>query len=1123
MNLTAVFLFIACIGLKANGFSQSIHLSERNAKLEKVFKKISRQTGYTFVYTESVLKKSKEVNIVVQSGTLEQVLQTCFSDQPLTYTIFNKMVVIKERPAPRQKDKPEIAEPELVFLEIKGKITDDKGAPLQGASIIVKGKNYGVQSDAGGNFSINAEPGALLVISYIGFQTTEIKINNQSFISVKLNPSEENAVKEVVITALGIKKEKKALGYAVTEVKGDELTEARSVNIGNSLAGKVAGLNISTPASGANGATRITIRGNGSISGNNQPLIVVDGTPINNDAGTLGPIVSTLHGDFQGYDKGDGISSLNPDEIESISVLKGATAAALYGSRASNGAILVTTKSAKAGKGIGVEAGFNATSESLLINDLGYQKEYGHGTGGVKPTTVAQAKAGRFSWGGKIDGTDAMFYDGVTRPYVAQKNNYNDFYNTGRSLISTVALTGASESIKYRFSYSNLDYKGILPTNTTKRNNFALNLNSNLSKYLSLLVNVKYIKEKNHNRPRVNGESGSTTFGILALPSTIPLSVLRDHKYDANGYDNTWNDNLFTVNPYYGVEDFKEDDDKNRLIGAIEPKLQITDWLYVKARFGMDYFNYNEQEIIPYGFAAQLRGGLTQRKRTFGEYNTDVMLSVNRPVTKNINFNAIVGTNFMKQITDGTDFFASNSFNIPFFYDISNIDPASRSYSQAHIEKRINSVYGTAEVSYKSFLYLNGGARNDWFSTLSAGKNSILYPSVGISFIASDALRLPHVINFLKLRGAWAQAGGDTDPYNLSLNYGLNGSNLGMPLGQINTTNVPNANLQPLTSTTSEFGFETRLLNNRINIDFTAYTRKTTNDIVAATISQASGYNTALFNVGAVSNKGIELLLGGTPVKSKDFSWDASFNMGYNVSKVISLYGNLTTLRMDQGRYGTAFIDQIVGKPYGQLTGFDYKRDTKGNIVYSATGAPQKGDLVDFGSGVSPYQLGFSNTFRYKNFSLSTLIDGRFGGYIYSGTKSFAYRFGLAKETVAGRESGIVGAGVNEAGGTNAVSSTAQNFWGSVHSNIASLMVFKSDFIKLRQVVLDYSFPAAKLSKLHIKGITVGLVARNIAILMKKTGSLDPESNFNNGNAQGLEFGSAPTTRNIGVNLNVKF
>ena len=1020
----------------------------------------------------------------------------------------------------------------LVFLntafaqsqKVSGVVMGDDGLPLIGASIYMKSAiNNAATTDNKGAFSINVPATATLVVSYIGYKTQEYQLKGETA-GIKIVLASGNAsLSEVVVTALGIKKEKKSLGYAVTEVKGGELSEARSVNIANGLEGKVAGLNISPPATGANGSTRITIRGSGSISQDNQPLIVVDGVPISNDATKLGPIVSWSKGDPQGYDKGDGISQLNPDDIESISVLKGATAAALYGSRASNGAILVTSKSAKAGQGIGVELGFNASMEDLLIPNLGYQTQYGHGTGGVKPLTVAQAKAGRFSWGGKYDGSDAMFYDGVLRPYVIQDNNYANFYKTGSSLTSNVALTGSTESTRYRLSYSNLNYDGILPTNTTSRNNFSLNLTTNQGKKLSIAVNAKYISEKTHNRPRVLGEGGSSTFAILALPQDIPLSLLREKKYTANGFDNPWNDNLFTINPYFGVEDFKEDDKKNSIIGSIEPKYQITSWLYAKARFGLNYFNYAESEIIPYGTAYQVRGGLTLHNRTYNEQNTEFTLGANKNITKDLNINGLLGSNFMKMAVDGNDFTANNTFNIPFFYNVSNVDPVNRTYNTSVYEKRINSVFGTVELSYKSFLYLNGAVRNDWFSTLASDKNSILYPSVGASFVLSEAVKLPEVFNYFKVRAAWAQAGGDTDPYNLSLNYALNGANLGAPIGQINNATIPNKNLQPLTSTTSEIGIETRMFNDRFNLDVTLYDRQTKNDIVAATVSLGSGYTSALYNVGQISNKGIELLIGGTPIKTRAFSWNTSFNFAYNKSEVVSLYNNLTTLRVDQSRYGTSFIDQIVGKPFGQITGFDYKRDASGNIVYSAGGIPQKGNLITYGSGVSPYTLGFTNTFTYKRISLSTLIDAKYGGYIYSGSKAFQYRFGLAPETLAGRDGGIVGVGVNEAGAPNTVRATAQDYWGNVHANVATVSVFSSDFIKLRQIILNYQLPTSLLNKINVKSATIGLVARNVAILMKKTGSLDPESNYNNSNAQGLEYGSAPTTRNIGLNLNIKF
>ncbi|KOS08224.1 TonB-dependent receptor [Flavobacterium akiainvivens] len=1015
-----------------------------------------------------------------------------------------------------------VSEDQQTFT-VSGVVTSDLGEPIVGASVVADATGASAVTNESGAFTIKVPAQSLLTVSFVGYAEVQQLITKDELnLSIVLTAS-ETTLEEVVVTALGIKKEKKALAYSVGEIKGKDLTEARSPNIANQLAGKVAGLNVTTPATGANGASRIVIRGNGSISGNNQPLIVVDGIPINNDNTLFGPQVGIANGNWAGNDRGDGISSLNPDEIESVSVLKGATAAALYGSRASNGAILITTKGAKAGqKDMGVEVNVNTVVEDLLINKFNYQYEYGSGTGGEKPLTVAQAKTGRFSWGGRLDGSDAMFYDGVMRPYVAQKNNLKDFYETGISTTSSVGISGASDKTRYRFSFSNLDYNGIQPSNTLNRNNFAINLSSDLSDKLSILVNAKYVTEKNHNRPRVNDSPGNANFAITALPTSLGVGVLRDNKYDANGYELAWSDNVYTQNPYFAAEDFKQDDRKNRVIGAIEPKLQITDWLYAKARFGMDYFNYKNLMIEPYGTAYELRGAYIFSQRNFREYNTDVMIGLNKDLNENWSVSGLIGANNMKQVTEALDINAYNSFNIPFFYDVSNIDPSARNTFESYIQKKISSVYGSAEVSYKGYLYLNATARNDWFSTLSQENNSILYPAVGASFVASEAFTLPQSINYLKFRGSWAQAGGDTDPYNLSLRYALNGSNLGAPLGWISGNNVPNAKLKPLTSTTFEFGFETRMFDSRFNVDFTYYNRKTTNDIVAATISSTSGFNTALFNVGEISNKGVEVLVGGTPIKTDNFSWETSVNMGYNLSEVVSLYGDADRLRVDQGRYGTAFVDHIVGQPYGQITGFDYKRDDAGNIVHDANGAPMQGNLKDFGTGVSPYTVGFSNTFTYKKLSLSTLIDGKFGGVMYSGTESYAYRFGLSPETLVGREGGIVGEGVNQAGEPNTVNTTAQAYWGNLFNKVATPHIYKSDFIKLRQVILSYTFDSFNVKSYPVK-LSVGIVGRNLAILKKYTPNIDPESSYNNGNAQGLEYAGTPATRTVGVNLNIKF
>lgn len=1108
--------------------NEKISISIQNQSLDAALKQIASAANIKFIYSKSIVETSQIVSVSATDDKLVNVLNKLLVGNGIQFKLINNLFVLsKMKPVDSQdavKDAQVVqgvnnAQP----AQIKGKVVTESGVPVIGASVLIKGTNQGISTDVDGNFTINAAPGAILVIRYIGYKPKEVAVTNETTLKIVLE-ADANSLNEVIVTALGIKKEKKALGYSATELKGSEFTEARSVNIANSLEGKVAGLNLTTTATGANGSTRITLRGNGSISGNNEPLIVVDGVPINNDNGLLGSTVSISNGTYAGSDRGDGISSINPDEIESVTVLKGATAAALYGSRASNGAILFTTKSAKAGKGFGVEFNENATIEDLLYKHFDdYQYEYGSGTGGVEPTTVAQAKTGRFSWGGKLDGTPAMFYDGVMRPYVAQKDNLANFYNTGTSLSSGVALTGSTDNTKYRFSYTRLDYKGVLPTNTLDRDNFALNLNSNLGKRLSFVLNTKYSNEKNHNRPRVNDSPGNAAFSLDALPTSLGVDVLKAHKYDSNGYELAWSDNTFTTNPYYAEEDFKQDDNKRRIIASLEPKFQITDWLYLKGRFGMDHFNYDNTVIEPYGTAYEIRGLYQVNKRDFTETNSELMLGFNKTVAQDFAINALVAGNLMKQVTKAEDFGATNAFNIPFFYDISNTDPATRSLSQAYVEKRINSVYGSAEISYKNYLYLTGTGRNDWFSTLSPDRNSLFYPSVGLSFVVSDAFKMPDFVDYLKLRTSWAQSGGDTDPYNLSLYYQLNGAHLNSPTAVISNSQVPNPNLQPLTSTTTEAGVETRLFNNKLGLDVTVYNRKTKNDIVGATISETSGFNKALFNVGQISNKGIEVLLSITPVKTGGFSWDVSYNLGYNKSRVVALYGSLKTLVVDQGRYGSAFIQQTIGLPYSEIVGFDYKRDAQGNIVYDAGGLPMQGTLKNFGSGVSPYQMGLTNSFTYKKFSFSFLIDGKFGGYLYSGSDAFAYRFGLAKETLQGRDGGIVGVGVNQAGQPNTVRASAQDYWGNLFNKVAAINVFSSDFIKLRQVIFNYSLPTALLSKTPVKEASIGLVGRNLYTFMKRVPNIDPESTYNSSNAQGLEYAGAPATRTIGLNLNVKF
>lgn len=1006
---------------------------------------------------------------------------------------------------------------------ITGKVMDlGTGQPVAGATVAAKGSTAATQTNSDGSFSLSVpSKTTALTVSSVGFEEQTISIGAQGNIAVSLKAA-NTELTEVVITALGIKKEKKALGYSVTEVKGEDLTQARSVNIANSLVGKVAGLNITQTANGLGGSTRITIRGDGSIGQNNQPLIVVDGTPLNND--NLGSA-----GMWAGMDKGDGISSLNADEIETITVLKGGTAGALYGSRGSNGVILVTTKGGgKASKGIGVEYNSNFVAQDLLYKRLkDYQYVYGSGDNGVKPTIGTRTTGQTNSFGGRLDGSLVPQFDGISRPYVAQKDNFKNFYDVGNSLTNSIAVFGASEKLSYRFSLSDMNAHGIVPGNKLRRDNFALNLNGTINKTFSFLTNIKIVREKGNNRPTLSDSPGNPDYPMWTLPTSLDVRTLKipTSEYEPNGFAKVWSDNQYVDNPWYAAHDYIQYDFKDRVIAVVEPRANITDWLYVKGRFGADYFQFRNTQIVPTGNGYLPGGQYNSNLINFLETNVELLLGVNKKLTKDIALNAIVAGNLMKQQQrrDNYGGLGNNGpFNIPFFYDITNTNASNVATQYQYIESRINSVYGSADVSYKDFLYLTLTGRNDWFSALSPKNNNIFYPSVGMSFILSDALTLPSMINYSKIRASWAQVGGGFSPYNLSLYYQLNGNLNGIPLGQINGGQIPNSNLQPYVSTTYEVGYETRMFGSKLGIDLAVYNRKTTNDILGAQVSNSSGYSSVLVNVAEITNKGIEALVSYKLFSNKKFGWETSFNMAYNKSNVVKLFGTQKELQGDNPRSQTAFTYIRVGSPYSTLEVIGFQRDAKGNIIFGADGLPLQQPRVVMGPGISPYQMGWNNKFTFGKLSASFLLDAKFGGFLYSGTNALAYRYGLHKGTLPGRETGVVGVGVNAAGAVNTVNVPAWTYYNRMY-NYGEPFIYKSDFIKLRQIIIGYTIPVKSLGKARFQSATVSLVGTNLLILKKYVPNIDPESVYNTSNAQGLEFSGVPSTRTIGLNLNLKF
>ncbi|MCK5471151.1 MAG: SusC/RagA family TonB-linked outer membrane protein, partial [Cyclobacteriaceae bacterium] len=719
------------------------------------------------------------------------------------------------------------------------------------------GSQQGSITDVDGNYKVSVSEDATLKFSYIGYLDYEVQVGNQSVIDVVME-TDVTQLSEVVVTAFSIEKDKKSLGYSVTQLGGEDFIKAREINMGDALQGKVAGVNVSNIGSGVAGSSRVIIRGNTSLSGNNEPLYVIDGVPMDNSQ-------QGAAGMWGGRDWGDGLSSLNPDDIESISVLKGNTAAALYGSRASNGVVLITTKKGTTRKGIGVDFNSTYTAETF-INNYDFQQEYGHGNRGEKPTTEAEGfDYGNSAWGGKLDGSQVYQFDGVQRPYSYAGDNFKNYYRTGNTFTNTLALTGGSDTQTFRFSFSDLRNTAISPSSGMNRQNFSLNTNSVWAEKLTLNAKILYSREDVQNRARLSDAPGNGNYTLVALPPSIAVQDLKGttEKLGAqeDGTELQYNPGIYSQNPYWAAYEFKTTDVRNRVIGSALLRYDITDFLFIHGRIGMDWYTTRRTDMTPYGTAYQPLGSMSETQRTQSEINMEYMIGYD-DTFGDIRVNAFFGGNSMRRDWENVGGSGSN-FNVPFLHTLGNT--ANRSTIYDITESGINSLFGSAEISWKNMLFLNATARNDWFSTLPKDNNSILYPSIGASWVFSDAFSMPEFITIGKLRGSWAQVGGGANPYQLALNYGLVGQgHLGATLGRINQSSVPNSALIPLTSTEYEIGFDLGFFNNRLRLDYAYYNRKTEDDILNASIAQTSGYGSATVNVGQISNTGHEILLTGT-------------------------------------------------------------------------------------------------------------------------------------------------------------------------------------------------------------------------------------------------------------------
>jgi TonB-linked SusC/RagA family outer membrane protein len=943
---------------------------------------------------------------------------------------------------------------------------------------------------------------------------------------------------EVVVTALGIRREQRSLGYATSAVKPEELTLNRTPNLMNALQGKIAGVNITAPSTGPGGSTKIRIRGQTTIGGGNSPLIVINGVPVSNpnfgaNLNISGSdVVTGPRGGGVSSDGGDGFQSINPDDIESMTVLKGAPASALYGYRAANGVIMITTKTKGTGQGIGVTYNMNYTNETPL-DFTDYQYEYGQGEAGKRPVT-RNPTSGQWSFGERFQpGMTQVLFDSVTVPYVPQYDRIKKFFRNGSNLTNTITLATNSEKGGLNLSLGNMDSKGIVPNNRFNRRTVNLGFNYDLSDKFTFSGNVNYSNEYNKNPPNVGNQDNTIPVVLFNLANSMPLDVLEANKYNAQGNEYIYSRFQNRTNPYWVMAEQFNNIRRDRIFGNITLKYDILSWLYVQGRIGQDFWSRQQDyNNFPTGHASRapapagfVNGQYTQEVRRFREMNMDFLISATKEFG-DFGINLTGGGNQLRvrselNSTQVTDFVVRGLYTVQ--------NGRAKDPLEELATEQVNSLYGSAELSYKRMLYVNGTVRNDWFSVLSAANRSILYPSLTASYIFSESFK-PAWLSFGKFRAGYAEAGSSTGAGFASnvLYYQVNPLLLnGQPVGGISGNTVPNPSLRPSRTSEVEAGLELRMFSNRLGVELTAYRKITTDQIVTAQISDASGFIDTRINSGKSQSKGVELLLSITPVEQKNFTWDFTFNGSYNKTKVLKLLTDKPGERITVGTHAfNGELRHIVGMEMAQVAGFGFRRDANGNRIFGANGLPLRTpDLVNFGSALPRWFGGFTNAFRYKGFFLSFLVDFKLGGKMISGTNFNAIRHGLHKMTLEGREGGVIGDGVNEAGGKNTAVAPVQSYWEVVRSQgLIEPAVFDDGFWKLRQITMGYDFTRYLPQRWPVKGVRLNLTANNVLLLKKWVDNIDPESfGFNSDNVAGMETTGLPTTRSLGFNLNIRF
>ncbi|MDR1524793.1 MAG: SusC/RagA family TonB-linked outer membrane protein [Tannerella sp.] len=1143
-------LFCLCL----TTFAQSITLNLNNVTVRSAFDALKKEYKYLFVYGSNDVNTQKIISVSAQDQPLDAVLKQILKGQDVTYEVNEKNIVIRKSAPVRTQ-----AGSQQAGKRIIGIVVDENGEPVIGANIKEKGTaTNGTVTDADGNFSLTVAENSVLQVSYIGYVAQEVNVLSAGSggkpIVIRLL-EDVQALDEVVVTALGMTREKKSLGYAIGEVKGDEVDKAKETNLVNALAGKIPGLVISQTAGGPSGSTRVLIRGNTELTGNNEPLYVVDGIPLDNtnfgSADTYG-----------GYDLGDGISSINPDDIETISILKGPAASALYGSRASHGVVLITTKKAGGRKKLGIELNSTTTFEHQLTK-YDVQSTYGQGGDGIISDYNA-VYSPTSSWGPKIDeGLNITYFDGVKRPYRFLEDNINGFFRTGLTTTNTIVLNSVQDNTGVRLSYTNLMNKDIVPNTGLNRNSVNLRANSKFAKKLDVDIKMNYVREEVKNRPALSGSGYNVGKNLMTLATTFDQAWLKEHYINEKGEYYDWNNyDVYNLNPYWVIHAMENTSFKDRFSGSGVLSYKFNDKFNVRVTGGGEINIFEFQNYIPYSTPGQVTGYLQRSSFNNYTYNAELLFSYKDKIGL-LDIGANVG---------GNVFFVNNHTNKVTARDMDLREEVTlqsfrtKEISENARRKQINSAFGMVNLGFKDYLFLDFTVRCDKSSTLPSNSNTYVYPSISGSFLFSEVLKISkNILSYGKLRASFAQVGSDTNPFQLGMNYyAPDKPYLTYPYTTVDNrlydtddrARVPNKNLKPTRTNSAEFGVDLKFLNNRLGVDITYYKQNSKDQILYLPIANSSSFNEKLVNAGNIENKGLEVALNTTPVETKDLSWRLNFNFAHNKNKVIALTEDLNRFTLAKAEYLNVTIDAVAGENYGSIMSPNaFDRNENGDIIVDASGLPRVSSNTEYkviGNAMWDWTGGISSSLKYKNISLSAIFDIKIGADLYSQTARSLYATGKSKATLEGRDAWYISeekrfeAGVLETAWTptggylvkgvvetidgngnktytpNERYVDPQDYWSHVTKYVPEYFISDNSYVKVREITLSYKFPNKWIGK-YAEDVFVSFVSRNPFIIFKNIDSIDPDSNYNNSSGMGLEYGSLPSRRSFGININLKF